>query len=590
MSHIANKIHTKNKTLMEVFTGQRYKIDSFQREYRWQRKQMEALLSDLSINFFNSYQDGDTLEDVVKYDCYYMGPIVLCEDGNDKSVVDGQQRLTSFTLLFIFLQHLQKEYEIDEDICTDFNQYLYINKGGRRTLTLNVPSRNEVMKALINANDILEVKSIFDGQNEESIDNILGRYSDITALFPSELRTKELLPLFIEWLLNNITIVEIMAYSIDNAYSIFESMNDRGLNLNPTEILKAYLLSKMSDEKKSEEMNDFWKQRINQIKMLTGNDSDEAFFRAWFRAKYAQTSRKTAAGAENEDYEKIGTQFHAWLKANQKEIGLKNPIDFYYFVKSDFDFFSETFMKFMEYQVQYDIDEAIPFFITAQYPLADSLYQPLMLAAINKNDDDCIVYEKLNLVNRFVDVYINRRTLSEKSITQSSVRNWVFGVVKNIRNMELEELNMVLSTTLAEQFTDGGFNPLSTSFPTSYIHYFYARVLYFLGEYDDFRYLLKSRKQDSLVLVQIYDEEILPHLVEDYHLFEERRLMNYCLIHRNEVDDFYGIDQQNRLCWLEKKNRLPEMKEEDITAYSIRQFFDQRQSMLLDIVNQIWKL
>ena len=121
MSHIANKIHTKNKTLREVFSGQRYKIDSFQREYRWQRKQVEALLSDLSINFFNSYKKGDTLEDVVNYDCYYMGPIVLCEEGNDNSVVDGQQRLTSFSLLFIYIQHLQKQLERDEDLMVDFN-------------------------------------------------------------------------------------------------------------------------------------------------------------------------------------------------------------------------------------------------------------------------------------------------------------------------------------------------------------------------------------------------------------------------------------------------------------------------------------
>lgn len=586
MSHIANKIHTKNKTLREVFSGQRYKIDSFQREYRWQRKQVEALLSDLSINFFNSYTEGNTLEDVVNYDCYYMGPIVLCEEGNDHSVVDGQQRLTSFSLLFIFLQHLQKQLEIDDELLVDFNSYLYISKGGRKTLTLNVPSRNEVMKDLLDSEDLEDVVMNIDNQNDESIDNILGRYSDITALFPNELRKKDMLPLFIEWLMNNITIVEIMAYSIDNAYSIFESMNDRGLNLNPTEILKAYLLSKISDDKRSEEMNDFWKDRISCLKKIAGNDADESFFRAWFRAKYAQTTRKTGAGAENEDYEKIGTQFHAWLKANQKEIGLKQPQDFYLFVKSDFDFYSDVFMKFVSFQSNTESDDNIPFFINAQYPLADSLYQPLMLSPINKKDLPDVVFEKLSIVNKFVDVYINRRTLQEKSITQSSVRNWMFNLTKTIRNKDIVSLKNELGTTLVEQFYDDDHILLLSSLPSSYIHYFYARILYHLGVYKDFRYLLKSRKIDSMVLVQMFDEDEYPLQSEDYMPYEERRIMNYCLIHRSDVDEFSYVASDNKISWLFEHDYLPEMIGVEYCGF--RDFIDTRRRILCSLVNDVW--
>lgn len=587
MSHIANKIHTKNKTLREVFSGQRYKIDSFQREYRWQRKQIEALLSDLSINFFNSYTAGDTLEDVVNYDCYYMGPIVLCEEGNDNSVVDGQQRLTSFSLLFIYLQHLQKQLGIDEDLIVDFNSYLYISKGGRKTLSLNVPSRNDVMKALMDHVEFQEFHISFDPQNDESIENILGRYYDIASLFPVELKKKTMLPMFIEWLMNNIILVEIMAYSIDNAYSIFESMNDRGLNLNPTEILKAYLLSKISDDEKSEAMNDFWKERISSMKKLAGSDADESFFRAWFRAKYAQTSRKTGVGAENEDYEKIGTQFHAWLKANQKEIGLKQPQDFYLFVKSDFDFYSDVFMKFVSYQYDSDSEDSLPFFINAQYPLADSLYQPLMLSSINKKDLPEVVYEKLYIVNRFVDVYINRRTLQEKSITQSSVRNWMFNLTKNIRNFEVEPLRNELGLTLAEQFYDSEsyFLPI---LPSSYMHYFYARILYHMGLYNDFKYLLKSRKIDSMVLVQLFDEDEYPLQTDDYLPYEERRLTNYCLIHRSDVDEFSYVTSEYKISWLRDHDYLPEMI--GIEFKGLRDFMVKRKERLIALINEVWPI
>ncbi len=68
MSHIANKIDATDKTLSEILTGERYRIDSFQREYRWQRKHFEALVSDLSIGFLHSYKIGDSIEDSISYD------------------------------------------------------------------------------------------------------------------------------------------------------------------------------------------------------------------------------------------------------------------------------------------------------------------------------------------------------------------------------------------------------------------------------------------------------------------------------------------------------------------------------------------
>ena len=53
----------------------------------------------------------------------------------------------------------------------------------------------------------------------------------------------------------NVILVEITAYSDDNAYSIFESMNDRGLNLTSTEMLKGYILSRFGDPEDREKSN-----------------------------------------------------------------------------------------------------------------------------------------------------------------------------------------------------------------------------------------------------------------------------------------------------------------------------------------------
>ena len=293
--------------------GQRYRIDSFQREYRWQRTQIESLISDLSLSFLKNYNDGDTIEDYSEYDCYYMGPIVLCQEKSELSIVDGQQRLTSFTLLLIFLHHAQKKIELTGDNIKDLKPYLYVNKVGKTTLVLNVETRNKVITHLINnpeiifqQEDFLEAIDEISLPNipDESITNILRRYEDIGTIFPTEINNTEVLPIFIEWLLEKVVMVEVKAYSMENAYTIFETMNDRGLTLNPSEILKGYLLSKITDDSKSDEANEFWRKRIVEIKTVTGSDnSDMDFFRAWLRAKYAITKRKSSRDSENEDFE-----------------------------------------------------------------------------------------------------------------------------------------------------------------------------------------------------------------------------------------------------------------------------------------------
>ena len=68
----------------------------------------------------------------------------------------------------------------------------------------------------------------------------------ISNIFSEELKYDKL-PLFIEWLKEKVVFVEILAFSDENAYTIFETMNDRGLNLTPTEMLKGYLLTHLKD-------------------------------------------------------------------------------------------------------------------------------------------------------------------------------------------------------------------------------------------------------------------------------------------------------------------------------------------------------
>ena len=584
MSHIANKIIAQDKALNSIFSETRYRIDSFQREYRWQHKQIDALISDISSSFFANYSINHTLADVETYDCYYMGPIVLCEDGSEMSVVDGQQRLTSFSLLLIYLRHLQFKHGLDKNDCIykDLKNYLFVSRGGRRTLSLDVPSREHVMKYLFDLKGDIIDYSILEkcGKDRESNENLLHCYDEICHLFPSELDNPVVLPLFIEWLLYKIVIVEIKAFNIDNAYTIFETMNDRGLSLNPTEILKAIVLSKIKDEEQSDEMNQFWKERISEIKYTVGSDGDLLFFRAWFRAQYAKDISQGKVNDEKKDYELIGSQFHTWFKNHQDVMHLHKPSDFYYFVKGDFDFYSSVFINLQKWQNEED-NKDNPFYVTARYPMAESLYYALAFAPILPIDSSEDVRKKLLLTNRFADIFINRRSLLGKSVNQSSIRRMVFEIIKKVRMLNVDVLRDILNEELSKYNCDGLLVPARSGFSQSYAHYLLARLRNERNREEYFGSLLRTRKQSSFILTPLF-------LVEDWEVYNiggengivPWSICNYCLCRRFDVASLPSTPK-DRLEYLLSKGYLPEMK--DVHFISFPDFISQR----LDILNRI---
>ena len=101
MSRLENKIEAKNRSIAEVLESKKYTVDYYQREYSWQQKHIEQLVTDLATAFLNEYESGHERQEVENYNSYYLGPFVLSEKDGKRSVIDGQQRLTSLTLILV---------------------------------------------------------------------------------------------------------------------------------------------------------------------------------------------------------------------------------------------------------------------------------------------------------------------------------------------------------------------------------------------------------------------------------------------------------------------------------------------------------
>lgn len=105
MSKLSNKIEAHDRSITEVLDDKKYTVDYFQREYKWEERHIEQLVSDLTSSFLNEYKPDHKRKDIENYNSYYLGPFVVSVKDGQRSIIDGQQRLTSLTLLLIYLNN-----------------------------------------------------------------------------------------------------------------------------------------------------------------------------------------------------------------------------------------------------------------------------------------------------------------------------------------------------------------------------------------------------------------------------------------------------------------------------------------------------
>lgn len=404
------EIDGKARTVCELLKGVKYSIDYYQREYNWQEKQVCELVDDLSGKFLEEYQSGHERTMVATYSHYFLGSIIISKKDGGSFIVDGQQRLTTLTLLLIHLRNLQNG-------CNDpvnIDDLIFSSKYGQKSFNLHVDERMVAMEALY------EGRTIDTADRPESVQNLIQRYYDIERTFPDELHG-EVLPYFIDWLLENVHLVEITAYSDDDAYTIFETMNDRGLSLSPTEMLKGYLLANMAESRRII-ANDHWRDRITQLNGA-GKGIESDFFKAWLRSQYATKIRERKKGAKAEDFDRIGTEFHRWVRNASEEIGLRESEDFYQFIERDFNFYSRQYLRIVQAS-QSLVPGLEHIYYNAQYGF--TLQNMLLLAPLKHDDDAQTVERKLALVARYIDIRLTWRIWNFHRIDYATMQYAMF--------------------------------------------------------------------------------------------------------------------------------------------------------------------
>ncbi len=434
------EIQGQAKTVRQLL-GVKYAVDYYQREYKWETKQVQELIEDLTSKFFDNYREEHGRSVVKDYGRYFLGSIIISRKDGENFIVDGQQRLTSLTLLLLYLRNLQR----NRDQKVSIDDLIYSEKYGEKSFNLDVPKRLPAMTALF------EEKPFDETSHEESVQNIVARYREIEELFPTEL-ADDALPYFIDWLVENVHLVEITAFSDEEAYTIFETMNDRGLSLTPTEMLKGFLPANIADEDKKTLSNELWRRRTQQLTAL-GKETEADFFKAWLRSQYAQKIRERKKNARPEDFDRIGTEFHRWVRdhATDKDddlLTLKFSDDYYDFIQRDFDFYSRQYLRLME--ASRTLVSGLEH-VLYNAKVGFTLQHMVLLAPLQPDDSDEVVLQKIRLAAMYIDTLLAWRIWNFRSIAYSTMQYAMFVVMHDIRRLDPQSLARKLHDSLEQE-------------------------------------------------------------------------------------------------------------------------------------------
>ena len=428
------------KSIRSMLSGSRFAIDYYQREYRWETKQVNELIDDLAEKFIDSHKPGNERSAVEQYGRYFLGSIIISDKNAQKFIIDGQQRLTSTTLLLI---HLYRQLE-DAEQKAQLADLIFSQKFGKRSFNLDVPERTLCMDALFTG------EPFDDTGQPESVVNILARFQDIEEGFPDEL-AGEALPYFADWLIENVHFVEITAYSDADAYTIFETMNDRGLSLTPTDMLKGYLLANITGADCRNDASRVWRDRVGALQQL-GKEEDADAVKAWLRSQHAQTIRERKRGAQPRDFDLIGTEFHRWVRDREARLGLTASAAFGRFIQEDFNFYSHWYEC-----IRKAAETLTPGFEAIHYNAQNNftLQYPALLAPLRRADSEDKIHRKLRIVAGYLDILIARRIWNFKTTNYSTMQYAMFQlVILAIRGKSVPDLADILIKRLhAEEHT-----------------------------------------------------------------------------------------------------------------------------------------
>lgn len=312
------KIENHKYSIQEAFRDCFYIIPDYQREYVWTDREVVQLLNDIAEQV-----DGSSARE------YFVG-MVLVSPGSDKQhfeVIDGQQRLTTFFLLLCALRR-RFEGQPQTAVLDGLLAATHVSVHGDARTTLRLDPQYENATAVVRQivgwggepERIGQALSAAGVVSFGSLGNLVDAYQVICRYLADNYEDAAELRKFWGYLANNVIFIQISA-DISSALKIFETINERGVGLNPMDLLKNLLFTQVQPAEFAQLKNE-WKQITKPLEKK--KEKPLRFLRYFLMANYrSDVGAKDGVVREDGIYDWLTERDNAALCGYQKA-----PFDF----------------------------------------------------------------------------------------------------------------------------------------------------------------------------------------------------------------------------------------------------------------------
>jgi uncharacterized protein with ParB-like and HNH nuclease domain len=462
----------------KLFGNTAYFIDFYQRDYKWTDEPVRRLLDDIFYGFDVTYEKNKSLDPqpetvAAKYPWYYLNTYVTNTINGRVYVVDGQQRLTTLTLILINLLHRAESQ--NSKLKGWISSKIAGQAGYQTQFWMNHERHTDTLKALFDGKDKIPTASGI------TAENMLANYKLIDVYLNGKVSSTHKFETFVFYFLQRLVLINLSVEQTD-VPMVFEVINDRGVRLRPYEILKGKLLGQIDKiELDSGDYNEKWDICINRINRHKPDEID-AFFVYYLKAKFSD-NRKAGQRFDSDYHREI---FKPDL--NDKLKLERNPLRVKSFITKDFEYYSNLYDRIWNLSKKEEDDfEAVYY---NRLNEMDSQFL-LMLSACTVHDAE--EDAKLKLIPYYIDRLFSLLRL-QRSYDSNEFSDAIFEISVEIREKPVGEISKIFENKLLEllskrrgadvstTFEYGQFRNTSiTDIPARFTRYFFARVDRFIA-------------------------------------------------------------------------------------------------------------
>ena len=299
-------------TVVKSFKNYFYIVPDYQREYVWEAdKEVAQLLTDV----YEAYAAAKNKE-------YFIGTTVVYYDkgSNVSELIDGQQRTTTLFLMLCAFRNIYKERGLSTKVMDSLICESTLNDNGdeitKYHLELQYEESSRILEIVANNTQRPAEMSASARRLEEAYQGIYRYINDNTLDDNDELKGMFL------YFYNMLKFIQITTPDINDALKIFETINERGVGLNPMDLLKN-LIFRQVDRSQFDKLKERWKQLVSLLE--TNNEKPLRFLRYFIMANYPSINNGQR-GDENTIRE---DEIYKWMASHADVCGYnKDPFKF----------------------------------------------------------------------------------------------------------------------------------------------------------------------------------------------------------------------------------------------------------------------